>query len=62
MQFNWIVTLYNSRSDQLAYHTVFCSEGDLAAICENLAGMLTDLSGEPWEYQDATHLSSNYPL
>lgn len=59
---NWIVTLYNARDDEYGYHTVFCAEQDLSAVCENLAGMLTDLIGSSWEYHDATPLSTVYPL
>lgn len=62
MSCNWIVTMYNGEEDKNAYHTVFCDAGDLSAVCENLAGMLTDLSGSSWEYHDATPLSTVYPL
>lgn len=62
MSCNWVVTLYNCEQDEYAYHTVFSSEDDLSAICENLAGMLTDLSGSSWDYHDATALSAVYPL
>lgn len=59
---NWLVTLYNPRDDEYRYHTVFSDEGDLAAICKNLAGMLSDLTGRPWAYEDASFLSAHYPL
>lgn len=62
MSLNWIVTMYNSVSGAYAYHTLFCSEENLAAVCENLAGMLTDLTKETWYFEDATALSNNYPL
>lgn len=62
MNCNWLVTLYNPRIDEYAYHTVFCSEQDLSAVCENLAGMLSYLSDSYWDYHDADALSTVYPL
>lgn len=62
MNCNWIATMYNSNEDEYAYHTVFCAEDDLSAVCENLAGMLTDLTGDHWDYHDATAISTIYPI
>ena len=62
MNCNWLVTLYNPRCDEFAYHTVFCSEQDLSAVCENLAGTLGGLSDTSWDYHDATPISTIYPL
>lgn len=62
MTCNWLVTMCNAEDDSNSYHTVFCAEADLSAICENLAGMLTDLTGSQWYYSDATPLSTVYPL
>lgn len=62
MNCNWLVTMYNSNEDEYRYHTIFCSEEDLSSVCENLAGMLTDLTGDCWDYHDATQISTVYPL
>ena len=62
MNCNWLVTLYNAMDDEYAYHTVFCAEADLSAVCENLAGTLGDLSDSAWDYHDATPISTIYPL
>jgi len=59
---NYLITLYRSDTYEYQYLTVFGSEGEIGALAENLARMISDASSLPWEVYHTSFISDVYPL